>query len=60
MALLTASPTVTLPTVQRGTVDRLGSALLSGFVATTVMSIAAFLAYATALGLGKPAGNTLQ
>jgi len=60
MALSTASPTVALPTVQRGTVDRLGSALLSGFVATTAMSVAALVAYATALGFGKPAGNTFQ
>jgi len=60
MALVTASPTVILPTVQRRAVDRLGSALLSGFVAATAMSVAALIAYATALGLGKPAGNTFQ
>lgn len=60
MALSTASPAVMLPTVHRRTIDRLGTALLAGFVATTAMSIAAFVAYAIVLGLGKPAGNTIQ
>ena len=60
MALTTASPAVTLLTVRRGTIDRLGTALLAGFAATTAMSIAALAAYATALGLGEPTGNAMQ
>lgn len=55
-----ALPAVTLPDARPGLLDRLGAALLSGFVATTAMSIAALVAYATALGIGNPAGNTLQ
>lgn len=60
MALTTASPTLALPTERRRAIDRLGTALFSGFVATAAMSIAALVAYATALGLGKPAGNMIQ
>ena len=60
MVPTTAPPTVTLPTARRGTIDRLGTALLSGFAATTAMSIAALVAYATALGLGEATGNVMQ
>ncbi len=60
MALTTASSAVTLPTVRRGAIDWLGTALLSGFAATTAMSVAALVAYATALGLGEPTGNAIQ
>ena len=60
MTLTTAAPTVTIPAVRRTAIDRLGTALFSGFVATAAMSIAALVAYAAALGLGKPVGNLLQ
>lgn len=40
--------------------ERLGPAVLSGFVATTAMAVVALLAYAIALGLGGATGNTVQ
>lgn len=40
--------------------ERLGPAVLSGFVATTAMAVVALLAYAIALGLGGTTGNTVQ
>lgn len=37
---------------------RFGAAVISGFVATTAMAVAALVAYVLALGLGAPAGST--
>lgn len=60
MAPTTAPSAVTLPTARCGRLDLLGTALLAGFAATAAMSIAALVAYATALGLGEATGNAMQ
>lgn len=58
--MVTSSPVV-IPAVPRSLwKDRFGPAVISGFVATTAMAIAALIAYGIALGLGNAGGNLFQ
>lgn len=58
--MITSSP-VAFPAVPRSLwKERFGPAVISGFVATTAMAIAALIAYGVALGLGRASGNLFQ
>ncbi len=58
--MVMSSP-VAFPTIPHGAwKERFGPAVISGFVATTAMAIAALVAYSIALGLGYANGTLLQ
>jgi hypothetical protein len=58
---MTTSSPVTFPAVPRSAwKERFGPAVISGFVATTAMAVAALIAYGIALGLGYANGNLFQ
>jgi hypothetical protein len=58
---MTTSSPVTFPAVPRSAwKERFGPAVISGFVATTAMAVAALIAYGIALCLGYANGNLFQ
>lgn len=58
--MVTPSP-VAFPAVPRSAWrERFGPAVISGFVATTAMAVAALIAYGIALGLGDASGTLFQ
>jgi hypothetical protein len=58
---MASSSPVAFPAVpRRAWRERFGPAIISGFVATTAMAVAALIAYGIALGLGYANGNLFQ